>query len=346
MSRKVAVFMPQRAELSSIAAVTDLLQLANRFACERTGVGAGVGTRDTAATVACRWLSLDGAAITLAAGGNLAADGDLESDAIYDAVFIASFESAAHEPALDTAAERSQKLANWLRHQHAGGATIAAAGNGIFLLAESGLLDGRLATLASWQQQQFHRRYPAVRLDTSRRLTESDRLLCAGSLAGLLPMALRLVQPLTSPHTAEWLAKTTLIDTGTEFEMPAAGSQQASASDDPLVAAAQYRLLQRYADKAQLGELAATLAVSPRTLSRRFHRALGMSPQDYVQTLRIDSAKRMLLRTSLRIDRVGQQVGYSDLGFFKRVFRSQTGLTPSAWRAQAQVRDGNDAEPR
>lgn len=334
MSRRVAVFMPAGAELGSIAAPTDLLQLANRFARERTGAAGGAATRDAAAALLCRWLTLDGAPVTLCSGGSLGADGDLDDDSVYDAIFIAAFETG-DDDALLARLQRSQKLSAWLQRQYRHGAAIAAAGSGVFLLAESGLLDRRPATAPWWQQRLFHRRYPAVRLDATQRLTESERLLCAGSLAGLLPLALRLVQRLTSPNTADWLSKTTLIDTATGHEAPRAAAVQPGAGGDALVAAAQYQLQQRYADRSQLAELATTLAVSPRTLSRRFQRALGLSPQDYVQTLRIEAAKRMLMRTDMRVDRVGQQVGYADAGFFKRLFRSQTGLTPSAWRAQA-----------
>ncbi|MDB5968039.1 MAG: transcriptional regulator [Hydrocarboniphaga sp.] len=344
MTRRVAVFMPGRAELSSIAVPTDLLQLANRFARERTGASEGAATRDEAAPLACRWLSIDGGPVSLSSGGSLDADGGLDQELVYDAVFVASYE-ANNSEAPHAAADGASKRSEWLRRQHREGATIAAFGSGVLLLAESGLLDRRVATAPWWQHSEFHRRYPAVRLDASQRVTEHDRLLCAGSLAGLLPMALRVVQRLTSPNTAAWLARTTLIDTTTELGMLKAAAPQDDAGGDALVAAALYQLQQHYADKAQLGDLAATLAVSPRTLSRRFHRALGLSPQDYVQALRIDAAKRMLLRTSLRVDRVGLQVGYGDLGFFKRVFRSQTGMTPTAWRVQARLASGTEAGP-
>lgn len=340
MSRRVAVFMPERAELSSVAAVTDLLQLANRFATERTGARTGGATRNGNASIACRWLSLDGAAVTLAAGGSLAADGEIPAEAthgeIYDAIFIAGFENPADDRRLKTRLAASHRLSAWLRHQHRHGALIAAAGNGVFLLAESGLLDGRDAAPPWWQQPLFHRLYPAVRLVANRQISECERLICAGSLAAQLPMALSLVQRLTSPNTADWLAKTTLIDPRGELKPPPTMSVDGSAGGDGLVAAAQYQLQQSYAKKAQLGDLATQLAISPRTLNRRFQRALGVSPQDYVQSLRIESAKHMLLRTRLRVDHVGQQVGYSDPGFFKRVFRSQTGMTPTAWRALAQ----------
>lgn len=335
MSRKVAIFVPPDAQLVSIAAPTDLLQLANRFARERTGEtgDAGAATRQAGAAISCRWLTLRGTPATLSSGATLPVDAGIDRDTSYDAVFVGAFESA-DDKALAQQLQALQPLSAWLRRQHRDGALISAYGSGVFLLAEAGLLDGRAATAPWWQQQLFHRRYPAVKLDASQGITEDAALMCAGTLAGLLPLALRLTQRLTSPNTADWLAKATLIDSAPTPELPRAARTRPGAAGDALVAAAQYQLQQRYAEKSQLAELARTLAVSPRTLSRRFHDALGISPQAYVQTLRIEAAKQMLLRTSLRVERIGRQVGYGDAGFFKRLFRSQTGLSPAAWRAR------------
>lgn len=335
MTRKVALFLPQELQLSSIAAPTDLLQMANRFAHERTGQSEGTATRDDRAHIACRWLSLDGKPVRLSSGGLLPVDAALHPYETCDVVFIGAFEVADDGAALQQKLDANRPLLEWLQRQHREGALIAASGSGVFLLAETGLLDRRAAAVPWWQQRLFHRRYPAVRLAIDQPLTEQDGLLCAGSLASLMPMSLRITCRLTSPNTAEWLTKTTLIDASIHPESSAMMLNPADATADPLVATAQYHLRQHYADPTQIAALAHRLSVSPRTLGRRFQAALGLSPQAYVQTLRIDAAKRMLLRTRLRVDRIGEQVGYSDAGFFKRLFRTHTGVTPAAWRTHA-----------
>lgn len=332
MSRSVAMFLFPQTMLSSVAAPTDLLQLANGFACLRTGNDTDTRTRLESAPLACRWLSTDGAAVTTCSGTRLNVDGGLDDSTIYDAVIVAAFDSQ-NDAALMRRIEDAPELAPWLRRQHRAGAVLAACGSGVFALAETGLLDRRTATAPWWQQRLFHRRYPAVRLDVTQRITESDRLICAGSFAGLLPMALRVVQRIVSVNAADWLAKTTLIDTAAEVETPQPRSPRQRETHDALVAAVQYQMLQRYAEKGLIGLLADQHAVSTRTLVRRFQRALGMSPQAYLQSLRIEAAQQMLRRTPLAVDRIGQQVGYGDSGFFKRVFRAHTGVTPGAWRA-------------
>jgi transcriptional regulator GlxA family with amidase domain len=335
MSRRVAIYLPDGAVLSTAAAPTDLLQLANRFARERTGQDGGSRTRGDGAALSCRWLSLDGAAVRLASGSEVAVDGGIQADTVYDLVFLAAYDEAGDSDGTLPPRAAVTALNHWLRHQHQAGATLAACGNAVFLLAEAGLLDRQPATVPWWQQRAFHRRYPAVRLDATQQITEGERLLCASSLSGLFPLALRLVQRLTSPNSADWLAKTTLIDPAAKIETPLPQAPVHGETADALVTAAQYQLQQRYAEHAQLAPLADALSVSPRTLVRRFRSALGITPQAYVQQLRIESAKRMLVRTNLHVERIARQVGYSDLNFFKRLFRAQTGMTPSGWRSRS-----------
>ncbi len=330
MSRCIAVFLPPGAVLSTVAAPTDLLQLADGFARERTGQQDGA-TRNRNAALACRWLSRDGAAVTLSSGSSVSVDGAIDTTTVYDAVFIGAFGDAANESA-PLQFQAHADVSAWLLRQHEAGATIAAFGNAVLFLAEAGLLDGRAATVPWWQQHAFHRRYPAVRIDASQQITQAGRILCASTLSALFPLSLRVVQTLTSPNAAEWLANTTLIDPKDRVDTPRSAPMQGIDSADALVARAQYHLQQHYAEHAQLGDLAAALSVSPRTLVRRFRRALGMTPQAYTQHLRIESAKRMLVRTTLHVDRVARQVGYNDAAFFKRVFRQQTGVTPAHWR--------------
>ena len=333
MSRTAAIYLPPDALLSSVAAPTDLMQLANRFASERTGQPGDARTRHRIAPLACRWLSRHGQDEALSTGSRLPVDAGLDDATRYDAVFVAAFE-ARDDRDLIARLDAAQPLSEWLRRQQRQGALIAACGSAVFLLAEAGLLDGQQATAPWWQRELFHRRYPTVKLDVSQRITQSGHVLCAGSLAGLFPLALRFVQGIVSPNAADWLAKTTLIDGAADIDTPQPRAMRQAETHDPLVAAAQYQMQQRYAEKALLGALAQQQSISPRTLVRRFQRALGMSPQAYLQMLRIDAAQRMLTRTQLAVDRIGQQVGYSDGGFFKRVFRSHTGMSPAAWRTR------------
>jgi transcriptional regulator GlxA family with amidase domain len=69
-----------------------------------------------------------------------------------------------------------------------------------------------------------------------------------------------------------------------------------------------------------------------RTFKRRFKRATGLAPIDYVQNLRIEEAKRLLETTDRPVDEISYEVGYDDASFFRRIFRRRTGVAPAQYR--------------
>jgi transcriptional regulator GlxA family with amidase domain len=81
-----------------------------------------------------------------------------------------------------------------------------------------------------------------------------------------------------------------------------------------------------------LGELARHLAVSERTLNRRFKLTVGVAPLQYLQALRVDVAKRLLEMGGLTVDAVGERVGYRDLSTFRRLFKREIGLSPREYQ--------------
>lgn len=217
----------------------------------------------------------------------------------------------------------------WLVRQWQGGAIVASLCTGTFVLAEAGLLDGRLATTSWWLEKQFHRCYPAVKLDITRDLTESDRIVC-GSTPGVgAQLSLKLIDMLTPPRIAEATARSVLFDAHAEtIDAP-----ESSTSVDELVARAQGWFAKNLEKKIKLADAADCMQVSERTLIRHFKKKLGITPHVYLQNLRIESAKRMLQDTNLRIGKVAERVGYSDVAFFQQVFRSHVGVSPTVFRS-------------
>jgi transcriptional regulator GlxA family with amidase domain len=86
--------------------------------------------------------------------------------------------------------------------------------------------------------------------------------------------------------------------------------------------------------------------VSQRTLTRRFRVRLGMTPQAYLQHLRITAASNMLAKSGRRIERIAAMVGYADADFFKRLFRARVGMTPAAYRAAERARRAAPSQRR
>jgi len=196
-----------------------------------------------------------------------------------------------------------------LRQWHAGGARIAAACIGTFVLGESGLLDGQRATTTWWLAPLFRQRYPQVRLEDSRMLVHSGVFLTSGAALSHLDLALALVRQ-ASPELAALTARYLVVDPR--------GSQSAYAipdhlaHTDPLVERFEAWARGRLDRGFSLADAASALATSKRTLARRMNVVLGKSPLSYFQDLRVERAVHLLKTSPQNLDRIAEQVGYAD----------------------------------
>jgi transcriptional regulator GlxA family with amidase domain len=168
-------------------------------------------------------------------------------------------------------------------------------------------------------------------------LTEQNRILCSGAVTTSLNLAIRLVEKFAGAELAAATAKMMLIDTNRGSQSSYASMQQTQHSDELVTRA------QRYMEKSlqqgfNLAELARHLAVSERTLNRRFKIALGEAPLHYLQSVRVDVAKLLLETRGLNVDTVGQRVGYRDLSTFRRLFKRETGLSPREYQRRFKRR--------
>lgn len=199
------------------------------------------------------------------------------------------------------AVERQRSLLPWLRKRHKAGAMLAAMCSGTFLLAESGLLDGKSATTSWFLADPFRQRYPRVDLDLGSMLTDEGRVVCAGTGMSHLDLALHLIERLAGRDIARACAKYTALDDQRRSQAPFMILNHAR-SYDPLVTKAEKWLKANLGKQLGMDELAAQLAVSPRTLTRRFRESTGAGPQEFLQKLRIEAAKALLENTALRMD--------------------------------------------
>lgn len=223
-------------------------------------------------------------------------------------------------------------LYSWLRRQHAGGAMLVASYTGVFLLAEAGLLDGHTAAVSVELRAQFRQRYPYVRVDCSRPVIDDQSRVCAAGLGGHMEAVWRIVNRFRSGIIAEQTAHELHLgisdrQTGHESRIPRL---------TPLIDRARQLIGKNISAPLNLRCIARELSVSERTLFRRFKSATGVTPQRYLQRVRIDSAKSGLELTDDSISTIAACAGYSDRAFFSYVFRQHVGMTPTAYRSQAR----------
>lgn len=275
--------------------------------------------------------SLDGQPVKAASGQSISVDGKINPRKQTDAILLtAPFVSSMDEFIGRT--EQLNALCSALKYQHKAGAVLAAYCTANYLLAEAGLLDGRVATTHWAKTTDFTRRYPRVKLRAWEVLTGQDGIICGGSVTSYLNLAVRLVETFAGNTLAILTAKLLLIDMSRTSQASYAKLLDDHGHADPLVARAQQRMEATLEQGFLLSELAAWLAVSERTLNRRFKQALGLAPLAYLQNLRIEVAKQLLESRPIGLEVVSQRVGYTDISTFRQLFKHKTGLSPSEYQ--------------
>lgn len=251
----------------------------------------------------------------------------------YDLVFVPSFHYGGHRQ-FDQFLERQADACAWLTAQWRAGAWVAANCTGTFILAQTGLLDGRTATTTWWMERQFRAKFPRVDLQLRPVVTEMDRLICAGASASYLIQTVYIVERFAGPAIASQCAKAMLIDVSQTSQIPYLPLLAQKNHSDALIHRAQRWLQGNMTKDLRITELAGALAVSDRTLIRRFRSVLDQTPLAYLQDLRLEAARALLETSSHSVEEVASQVGYNDASSFSRLFRQRVGMSPGSYRSR------------
>jgi transcriptional regulator GlxA family with amidase domain len=234
--------------------------------------------------------------------------------------------------ALEEALERPdlQDVSAALIEKSRGDVWIGAACSATFVLAETGLLHGHSATTSWWLAPTFRRRYPSVSLDDSRMLVVSPPFVTAGAALAHVDLALGLVRR-RSPALAALTARYLLVDSRSSQAAYAIPDHLAHA--DPLVERFEAWARRNLAEGFSLPEAALAVGTSERTLTRRMRQVLGKSPLGFFQDLRVEHAVHLLQTGHDSIDRVAEQVGYSDGVTLRTLLRRKLGRSVRELRA-------------
>lgn len=307
---------------SGPAGVADMLMAANAVSSQQYGSAAPVFD--------WRYVSENQSATHAANRLIITPDAGLDHD-VYDLVFVAApFYSG--RGAFRNWLKQQRVLAGWLACQWRSGAVLATYGLGSFIVASAGILDGREAATVWWMENELKRSFPAVRVKNSDLITEDERIFCAGAASSLLYLIIKLIEKLMSPTIAMQCARATQANAANTLVSPYLTVTREPAGNDPLVNAVRHRIERSIAQEIRLSELAAELKVSPATLIRRFKHVLGVTPQSYIQNIRIEMAKQWLQSSQLPIDEIVARIGYSDTSSFTRLFRQRVGVSPGIYR--------------
>ena len=223
----------------------------------------------------------------------------------------------------------------WLRRCYAEGSTIASACTGALLLAETGLLDGCEATTHWAYCDALAKRHPTVTMRPKNVLVMSgidQRLVMGGGGSSWFDLALYLIARVAGIECAMQTARVYLIDWHQSGQQPFAQLARSRQSDDAVIAQCQVWIAQNYETPSPVAGMLQVSGLAERTFARRFQSATGLSPMEYVHTLRLEEAKHQLEIGEEVVEAIANAVGYEDAGFFSRLFKRKVGLSPSQYR--------------
>ena len=233
--------------------------------------------------------------------------------------------------------ERHQALLRWLKAQHGRGTTLCSVCAGAFLLAESGLLDGRRATTHWSLADSLAERFPEIAVDADRLIIEDGDIVTAGGIMAWVELGLKVIERFIGPAIVLAVAQFFLVDpAGREQSFYSAFTPKLQHGDETILKV-QHWLQRHAAKKITLPQMAKQAALGERTFLRRFQKATGHNPTRYLQLLRLAKAREMLELTKQPVEQIAYRVGYEDAGAFAKLFQANLGLTPSEYRRRFSV---------
>lgn len=229
-------------------------------------------------------------------------------------------------------AEEAADFGGWLRQRHDSGATIASICGGAFMLGHTGLLSGRRATTHWLYADAFGAAFPDVDVTAGDIIVEDGDIITAGGMLAWTDLGIRLVHRVLGPTVMADTAKFLLVDpAGREQRHYSTFAPRLSHGDDAVLKV-QHWLQAQAAQGASLPAMAARAGLEPRTFLRRFRKATGLRPTEYCQHLRVGRARERLEFTTRSIEQIAWEVGYEDVGAFRKVFHKVLGLSPGDYR--------------
>jgi transcriptional regulator GlxA family with amidase domain len=228
----------------------------------------------------------------------------------------------------ETASNNNKLLIDWIAKQYKQGAEIASMCAGSFMLASSGILAGKTCSTHWALSDNFKELYPDVNLQTDQLITDENGIYTNGGAYSFLHLLMYLVEKFYNRQTAIHCAKYFQIDLDRNLQAEfSIFNGHKKHSDDDILGAQKF-LEENYSDKISMEKLSSDLNIGRRNFDRRFIKATGITPLDYLQRIKIEVAKKMFETTRKTVSEIMYEVGYNDVKSFRDVFHRITGLSP------------------
>ena len=249
---------------------------------------------------------------------------------VFDLIIVPGFTSE-----MDTPLRENRELIDWIKSQHLQhGTDLASMCTGAFLLAATGLLDGKKCTSHWAFEESFRTCFPAVNFLSDQIITDDEGIYASAGAYSSLNLILYLIEKFCGKETAVWAAKVFQLDIDRKSQKPFVIFNQQKSHGDQTIEQAQAYIEKHFDRTLNVKSLAKQFSVSRRSFIRRFKKATGNTPLEYIQRVRIEAAKRMLENTPKSIGEVMFQTGYNDSKTFRSLFKKFTGYIPSHYKSR------------
>jgi transcriptional regulator GlxA family with amidase domain len=220
----------------------------------------------------------------------------------------------------------------YFKKLHDGGSSVASLCLGAFLLAETGLLDGKKCATHWAHVDEFRLRYPKITVEDGAIITEHGNIYSSGGASSIWNLILYLVEKFADRETAVMISKYFALDIGRDSQSQFTIFKGQRNHGDHEIQMVQDYIEKNFSEKIPTATMANLINSSRRTFERRFKEATNNTTTEYIQRVRIEAAKTSFEASRKNISEIMFEVGYSDAKAFRDIFKKVTGLTPIAYR--------------
>lgn len=225
-------------------------------------------------------------------------------------------------------------LINWVKEKYKEGAELASICTGAFLLAATGILNGRSCSTHWNAADVFRQMFPAINLQPDKLIIAEPGIYTNGGAYSFLHFLLFLVEKYFDRDTAIHCSKVFQVDMDRTAQSPFFIFQGQKNHGDEMVSRAQDYIEQNLVEKISFEDLSGKLAVSRRNFDRRFVKATGNTPLEYLHRVKVEVAKNSLEKGRKTVSEVMDDVGYADDKSFREVFKKITGFSPMEYKGR------------
>lgn len=315
--KNIAILVPETAVIEAIADPNYMFKAANQF-LEFAGKEPLFNVKLVAAK---KEIKLENSLFSVHA------DMLLDEVSSTDLVFIPAISGDVRR-----AVEVNKELLPWIVDKYAKGAEVASLCIGAFLLAATGLLNGKKCSTHWNAANDFRNMFPEVELVDGSIITEEHGIYSSGGANSYWNLLLYLLEKYTDRDTAILASKYFAIDIDRNSQASFMMFEGQKNHNDPEIIKAQEFIEKNYQERISVDQLAAMLAMGRRSFERRFKKATNNTVVEYIQRVKIEAAKRSFERSRKNINEVMYDVGYTDTKAFRTIFKKITGLTPIEYR--------------